>query len=189
MAEDPNCKSAKIHIRVSEREKQGILELARRKGLVVSQIFRNYIDSLLEKELPELPNPDKLHDETSLSRSFTFQCSKELRQYFQDACAKKGLRVSGHIRAFMQDFADLLNNHYPKVPYSTESRLMYLEMFLKNEMQKQGLQHEKTWSEPIHFPADVELPIIDMVTPFHYIVYDAEVDVAWHITFTQAQAQ
>ena len=85
----------------------------------------------------------------------------------------------------MQDFAYLLLDRYPQVPYSAESRLAYLQMFLRNEMQKRGLRYEDTWGEPSRLPDDIEIPIIEMITPFDYNVYDASERVVWRIKFSK----
>ena len=58
-------------------------------------------------------------------------------------------------------------------------------MFLKNEMQKRGLQYEDTWGTPSHLPDDIETPIIEMITPFDYNVYDSSEGVIWHLKFNK----
>lgn len=187
MTKNLDNKTTWVQLRVSESQKRGLQELARRKGLVMSQVLRNYIDDLLDKELAS-PVPsshqDKLN-ETSSESTFTFRCSKELQKLFRTACQRSGLRASGHLRTFMQDFAYLLLNQYPQVPHSAESRLAYLQMFLKNEMQKRGLQYEDTWGTPSHLPDDTETPIIEMITPFDYNVYDSSEGVIWHLKFNK----
>ena len=85
----------------------------------------------------------------------------------------------------MQDFAYLLLDQYPQVPYSAESRLAYLQMFLRNEMQKRGLRYDDTWGEPMRLPDDIEIPIIEMITPFDYNVYDSSEGVMWRIRFSK----
>ena len=64
MTENLDNKTAQIQLRVSESQKRGLKELARRKGLVMSQVLRNYIDELLDKELANpvpMPDQDKLN--------------------------------------------------------------------------------------------------------------------------------
>lgn len=187
MSKNLDNKTTTIQLRVSESQKRGLQELARRRGLVMSQVLRNYVDELLDKELAKpipLPHQDKL-SETSSESTFTFRCSKELQKLFKDACQRSGLRASGHIRTFMQDFAYLLLDQYPQVPYSAESRLAYLQMFLRNEMQKRGLRYDDTWGEPMRLPDDIEIPIIEMFTPFDYNVYDSSEGVMWRIRFSK----
>ena len=84
---------------------------------------------------------------------------------------------------FVQDFTYLLTDTYQEKPYSTESRLVYLKLFLKNEAQKRGLRYKESWYEPIQISDAIEIPLIDMVSPLHYVVYDVMSSVLWHIVF------
>lgn len=179
-------KTVTLHVRITESQKRHLQELAERKGLVLSKIIQNYIEKLLEKELsiPATPSAQARLSKLSFENStFTLRCSKTLQQLYRAACSQEGLHANGHIRMFMQDFAYLLTDTYPSTPYSTESRLVYLKLFLKNEAQKRGLRYKESWCEVIQLPDDLEMPLIDMVSPFHYVVYDVNASVMWHIVF------
>lgn len=169
-------KTTQIQIRLPESLKDDLQVVARRKGLNVSQFLRNAIEELLARQKEPLriqEEPPKL-SESSSYHSFNFRCSMELQQAYKEACAGKSLRASGHLRTFMQDFVYLLTDKYPDVPYSTESKLAYLQLFLKNELQKHEYVYDDTYTETINIPRDewVFLPILERVGKGTYRVYE-----------------
>lgn len=179
-------KTVTLHVRITESQKRHLQELAERKGFVLSKIIQNYVEKLLEKELsiPAIPSAqDRLSKLSFENSTFTFSCSKALQQLYRAACSQEGLHANGHLRMFVQDFTYLLTDTYPEKPYSTESRLVYLKLFLKNEAQKRGLRYKESWYEPIQISDAIEIPLIDMVSPLHYVVYDVMSSVLWHIVF------
>lgn len=182
-----NVKTTQIQIRLPENLKRDLQVVARHKGLNVSQFLRNAIEELLrsqkvpvrqQEKSPKLTEPTSYH-------SFNFRCSMELQEAYQEACATKSLRASGHLRTFMQDFVYLLTDNYPEVPSSMESKLAYLQMFLRNEMQKHNYVYEDTYVEPIDVPKDewAFLPALECVGKASYRVYETSTGLMYTITF------
>lgn len=131
---------AQVQFRLSIPLKDALLSYVNNKGLTISQVMRNYIESLIDVSTLREEGKDKLSD-TSSARLFCFRVSAKLLDSFQRVCKAHSLKMSGHIRTFMSDYVSMLDNSYVEAPHSFS--LDYLLLFLKNEQQKRGLKLTK----------------------------------------------
>lgn len=160
-----------IQLRLPARMKDDLRALADRKGLNVSQLVRNYIESLLVST-PRLPQEPKDTNQTSGDRMFTLRLPRELHDKYKSACAEASILASKYPRQIITDLSSFLLQETPSNPAPLSDTLRYLELFLVNELAKGGLRYVRTYERP---QLNHKVPLIQQIDDFTFVVNQGKI--------------
>lgn len=173
-------KDVNMNFRVPKVFRDKLKKLADSQGTNVSQLFRNYMEDVLKGYKPmsassmRAESPDVLITEGT---SIHFRTSQELHDDFFAICKQMNKKPTGILRAYTQDYTRLHTpNNFEAVPF--ETTLVYLGIFLQNEMIKQGYavaSHDDrhTWRADKEYPVIAEIPSATPNTRL-WRLYDSE---------------
>ena len=129
-------KDVNMNFRVPHEYRDAMKKRSEELGLNVSQFFRN----CMEKELgikPLLKTPTSHLEGTKRdTRLVNFRCPTDLYEDFIQACKSHNMQHAKVLRGFMETFTHLLSRE--GTPVDLEESVLYLAIFLQNEMSKYG---------------------------------------------------
>lgn len=179
-----------VRLRLPSSMKKKLQLLAKRKGLNVSQVMRNYIGTLINEDenrnilaardnYLELPKEDK----NPYGETVTIRVPSELKALYNKCCTSNSLKAGELLRNFIRDYTEfkLLLYSDPLRPLS--GYIKYLLMFLRIAEYNKGNAFEScrmVWSKT---KITDDKPIIEQVDDSLYCVNDMQAQCRYIIQF------